>query len=132
MCYTTASKKTEFFFVLKTVVEILYVFLFSLPFLFFSLPSTPMAAPALSMTGKVRGARDVSRHKDTPCTKHFLAYAKCDQSRGNLKYSLNDAEFTWLLLTLFCFVFNSAATAGKTCNIHLSHKSLYIGRSRSF
>lgn len=72
-------------------------------FLFFSLPSTPVAAPALSVIGEARGARDVSRHKDIPAPNISRLMPNRGQSRGNLKCSLKDTEFTWLLLTFFFF-----------------------------
>lgn len=56
----------------------------------------------LWVTSEVRCARDVNSHRH-PCTKEFLAYANRDQSRGNLKYSLKDAEITRLLLIFFSF-----------------------------
>lgn len=79
----------------------------------------------LWVTSEVRCARDVNSHRH-PCTKEFLAYANRDQSRGNLKYSLKDAEFTRLLLIFFFFC-NSAATSRKAYKIYLSHKSPRIG-----
>lgn len=104
-----------------------------LPFLFFSLPSTLVAAPALSVTGEVRGARDVSRHKDIPAPNISWLMPNRPQSGGNLECSLKDTEMTWFLLTccvgFFC---DSAATSRKAPKIYLSHRSPYIGPSRSF
>lgn len=97
-------EKTNVFLSWKLLLKYCMSSYSPLPLLFFSLPSTPVAGPGLSVTGEARGAKDVSRHKDIPAPNISWLMPNRDQSRGNLKYSLKDAEFTWLLLTLF-FVF---------------------------
>lgn len=70
-----------------------------LPFLSFCFSCPPL----LCVTGEVGDDRDVSRHKDIPAPNISWLMPSRDQSRGNLKYSLKNAEFTCLLLTFFFF-----------------------------
>lgn len=119
LCATELSGKTEaLFFVLKTAVEIVQVFLFfpSIFFLLLVLHSHSRSISEHAWEGKRRQGHQQAQ-KDRHEISHSLHQkgTKAEETSSTPQTTLSLPGFT----DTFC---NSTATAKKACMIYLSHK----------